>query len=141
VLILRIKENRLDARALKALTAAFHRRHKVHYGYDMPVQPVEIVNLRLVVTAKRRTPPAERARAVRGRLGDALLERRKAWFPERGFVATPVYDRERLPAGATFGGPAIIEQMDTTTVVPPGARVRNDKLGYLHIEISREASR
>ncbi len=32
-------------------------------------------------------------------------------------------------------GPAIVEQMDTTTVVPPRAKVRNDKLGYLHIEV------
>jgi len=40
-----------------------------------------------------------------------------------------------LPARCRITGPAIIEQMDTTTVVPPGAQVRNDKLGYLHMEL------
>jgi N-methylhydantoinase A len=135
VLILGIAAGRLDASTLKTLTAAFHRRHKVHYGYDMPAQPVEIVNLRLTVTAKKRTPPPERAGGARGALRAALLERRKTWFPGRGYLATPVYDRDRLPANAALSGPAIIEQMDTTTVVPPGARVKCDRLGYLHMEL------
>jgi N-methylhydantoinase A len=64
-----------------------------------------------------------------------MVEKRKVWFAETGFVGTPVYDRARLPALCRIAGPAIIEQMDTTTVVPPGARVTNDKLGYLHMEL------
>ena len=52
-----------------------------------------------------------------------------------GFVMTPVYDRDKLPVNARISGPAIVEQMDTTTVVPPRAKMRNDKLGYLHIEV------
>src|SRR5262249_12679292 len=132
-----IAGDRLDARSLKAVIGAFHRRHHAHYGYDMPGQPVEIVNLRLVVTAKRRPLPAERpvASAKGSNPRDALTERRPARFAETGFVATPVYDRDRLPAAATIKGPAIIEQMDTTTIVPPGARVKNDRAGYLHMEI------
>ena len=58
------------------------------------------------------------------------------WFPETGFVNTPVYDRDRLPADARIAGPAIVEQMDTTTVVPPKAKLRNDRLGYLHIDLA-----
>ncbi len=56
-------------------------------------------------------------------------------FRRRGFVATPVYDRDRLPANCRLTGPAIIEQMDTTTVVPPRARLRNDRFGYLHMAV------
>ena len=77
----------------------------------------------------------ERASDARGTARGALLEKRKVWFPETGFVAAPVYDRDLLPANCRIVGPAIIEQMDTTTVVPPRAKVRNDKLGYLHIEV------
>ena len=55
---------------------------------------------------------------------------------EPEFVAkTAVYAREQLPADCRITGPAIIEQMDTTTVVPPKARLRQDRYGYLHIEL------
>jgi len=134
-LILELKSERLDEASLARLTHAFHHRHKDYYGYDMPEQPVEIVNLRLVVTATRRTPPAERARQKRGTALQALTEKRKVWYPEAGFVLTPVYDRERLPAECRITGPAIIEQMDATTVVPPKARLKNDRYGYLHMEV------
>jgi N-methylhydantoinase A len=128
--------DRLDEKALAALAASFHHRHKDQYGYDMRAQPVEIVNLRLVVTAKRRATPAESASLVRGDARQALVERRKVWFPASGFVSTPVYDRDRLPADCRIAGPAIVEQMDATTVVPPKAAVRGDKLGYLHMELA-----
>ncbi|HEX6008101.1 MAG TPA: hydantoinase/oxoprolinase family protein [Burkholderiales bacterium] len=135
-LILELKAERLEAATLARLVESFHHRHKDHYGYDMRGQPVEIVNLRLVVTARRRAPPAGRTIARRGDIRQALLESRKAWFATSGFTATPVYDRERLPAGCRIAGPAIIEQMDTTTVVPPQAVVKSDSLGYLHMELA-----
>jgi N-methylhydantoinase A len=51
----------------------------------------------------------------------AVIGRRDAWMHEiQGFVACPVYDRDRLKPGNRVGGPAIIEQLDATTVVPPG---------------------
>ena len=134
-LIMPLARERLDASSLAALLEAFHRRHKAHYGYDMRGQPVEVVNVRLVVTAKRRAAPQEGASLARGNARAALLARRKVWFPEIGFVATPVYDRDRLPARARITGPAIVEQMDATTVVPPGARVTGDRFGYLHMDL------
>jgi len=140
-LILDAGSARLDARSLARLVATFHKRHKAFYGYDMPAQPVEVVTLRLVVTARRRVPPVEPAVSGRGPLRLALLEHRQVWFPETGFVKTPVYDRERLPARGRITGPAIIEQMDTTTVVPPAARVVSDRLGYLHMELPATPAR
>jgi N-methylhydantoinase A len=64
-----------------------------------------------------------------------LIEERQTWFAATGFCATPVYDRDRLPTGADFIGPAIVEQMDTTTVVPPQARVEVDTIGNLMITL------
>jgi N-methylhydantoinase A len=136
-LIMELDGVAFDSRILSRLTESFHHRHKDAYGYDMRGQGVEIVNLRLVVTAARRNPPHERVRVVRGTTArDASIERRKAWFAESGFVSTPVYDRDRLTPGCRISGPAIIEQMDTTTVVPPRAVVHTDKLGYLHMELA-----
>jgi N-methylhydantoinase A len=93
------------------------------------------VNLRGVVTVARPSPTHEKYRAVRLAVKDAVLEKRKVWFPETGFVTTPVYERDKLPANARIAGPAIVEQMDTTIVVPPRATLRNDKLGYLHMAV------
>ena len=134
-LILELAHGRLDASSLAALVATFHRRHKTHYGYDMRNQPVEVVNVRLVVTARRRATPVEHAATGRGNVKQALLDRRKVWFPQTGFVLAPVYDRDRLAGGVRFRGPAIVEQMDATTVVPPQALVRCDRLGYLHMQL------
>jgi N-methylhydantoinase A len=140
-LIMPLARERLDASSLAALVEAFHRRHKTHYGYDMRGQPVEIVNVRLVVTARRRAAPQEGAEPARGAIRDALLDRRKVWFPETGFVATPVYDRDRLPARCRIAGPAIVEQMDATTVVPPRANVTGDEFGYLHMDLGTRKGR
>ena len=133
-LIMPLSNERLNAESLKRLTRAFHKRHKAFYGYDMPAQPVEIVNLRLVVTAARKAPAAAQVRK-RIQLNQILIEKRRVWFPESGFVSAPVYQRDHLPAGWRAKGPAIIEQMDATTVVPPKASVHNDALGYLHLKL------
>ena len=54
---------------------------------------------------------------------------RRVYFEQApGFVDCPVYAREACLPGDRFGGPAIIEQMDCTTVVPPGWRVEVDDL-------------
>ncbi len=134
-LVQKLKRDRLDEASLARLVDVFHRHHKDHYGYDMRKQPVEIVNLRLVVTAKRRALPHERSKLRRGDLRQALIAKRRVWFQEAGFVATPVYERDRLPADCRITGPVIIEQMDATTAVPPKARIRNDRRGYLHMEL------
>ena len=134
-LSLAVKDGKLDVKSLARLITGYHRRHHAIYGYDMPGQPVEVVNLRLVVTVERRAPTHEKHAAARTTVKDAVIEKRKVWFPETGFVTTPVYERDRLPVNARIRGPAIVEQMDTTTVVPPRAKVRNDRLGYLHLEV------
>jgi N-methylhydantoinase A len=133
-LIMPLAQERLTAPGLARLVRAFHKRHKAFYGYDMPAQPVEVVNLRLTVTAARKAPSAARAskKSVKNQI---LIEKRRVWFAGSGFVPTPVYAREHLPAGWRARGPAIIEQMDATTVVPPRATIHNDALGFLHMTL------
>ena len=126
--------DQLDAERLASLLGAFHRRHQEFYGYDMPEQAVELVNLRLTVTVARASPAAEQPIAG-GNVVQALVESRSVWFPETGFVATPVYKRDLLPAGTAFDGPLILEQMDATTVVPPKAKFSLDAGGVVYLEI------
>ena len=59
---------------------------------------------------------------------------RRVWFAD-GWHPTPIYARDRLPLDAVFEGPAILEQLDCTTVVEPGDKVRQDKLGNLLISV------
>lgn len=130
-----IPSAKLDAAGLSAVVDTFHQQHKSSYGYDLPDQRVEIVNLRLSVTVPRRTPTAERPPESKASAENAIVERRPVWFPENGFIDTPVYDRARISAGAEFEGPAIVEQMDATTVVPPRSTVSVDAFGNLIIHV------
>ncbi|OGA46787.1 MAG: hypothetical protein A3G24_22705 [Betaproteobacteria bacterium RIFCSPLOWO2_12_FULL_62_13] len=132
---LEVKDGKLDPATLQDLVARFHQSHHELYGYDIPGHAIEAVRLCLVVTVGRPAPPHAKHHAAGDTLDHALLEQRKAWFPETGFVVTPVYDRERLPVDCRIAGPAIVEQMDTTTVLPPHATLRSDRLGYLHLNV------
>ena len=70
--------------------------------------------------------------AQRGDAGERADARaRDVWFAETGFTPTPVHWRDGLMPGTQIAGPAIIEAMDSTTVVPPGWRARIDELGYI----------
>jgi N-methylhydantoinase A len=126
-----LRDGALDGPALAQAVAEFHRWHKLRYGYDMLEHPVELVTLRLTVRVARASPPAEAPPPARGNLADALDDTRSVWFPATGFVSTPIYARERLAAGAAFAGPAIVEQMDATTIVPAGWRAEIDRHGNL----------
>jgi N-methylhydantoinase A/oxoprolinase/acetone carboxylase beta subunit/N-methylhydantoinase B/oxoprolinase/acetone carboxylase alpha subunit len=66
--------------------------------------------------------------------GDTQKGTRAAWF-DRGFVDTPVYDRYALAPGAHVAGPAIIEEREATTVIPPGDSVTVDVSGTLVIDV------
>jgi N-methylhydantoinase A len=69
-------------------------------------------------------------------LAEARRTTRPVWFADGGWRDTPVYLRERLPAAATFEGPAIIEQLDCTTVIEPGQRVAVDAIGNLIVRVA-----
>jgi N-methylhydantoinase A len=133
-LILACNSDQLDVERMTSLVSDFHIRHREFYGYDMPGQPVELVNLRLVVTVARASPPQHRAIAG-GNVVQALMESRGVWFSETGFTSTPVYARDLLPAGTQFDGPLIVEQMDATTVVPPKTQFKVDATGTMHLTL------
>jgi N-methylhydantoinase A len=116
--------------------ADFDRAYAARYGYGSPAEPVEIVNWRLSAIGASRRLELPRYRRG-GSLDAALVGRRAAYFPEHGgYVETPVYDRYRLFAGVELHGPAIIEERESTTVLPPGAGGRVDELGSLVVEVS-----
>lgn len=101
---------------LDRLAADFHAKHEQTYGHASRKEPVRLVNLRL--TALGRLPDLN---LVQGAEPDRKGTRqRSVWFPETGFVSTPVIWRNSLEPGARINGQAIIEALDSTIVVPPG---------------------
>jgi N-methylhydantoinase A len=114
---------------LDALATAFHTRHEQTYGHANRAEPVQLVNLR--VTALGRLPDLPLVQ--RPDPGSARVRKREVWFAGAGFVPTPVHWRNGMEAGAVIKGPAIIEALDSTTVVPPGWGARIDGQGYVRI--------
>jgi N-methylhydantoinase A len=123
--------------AVDALVARFHARHQQLYAYALADAPVEIVTLRVAAAGRVRrfTLPSFPRRGA----APTRHPRRRVHFAGVGWKACPCLDRERLGVGAVVTGPAIVEQLDTTTVVPPGHRARVDRVGNLVIQTLRRA--
>jgi N-methylhydantoinase A len=110
---------------LDAAVASFHAEHEREYNYRRDDTPVEIY--RLGVQAVGVTPKPELARHSRDGALPAPGSTRKVRFDDGSTHETPVYPRSDLPAGATLEGPAVVDQLDSTTVVPPGWRAEVDE--------------
>jgi N-methylhydantoinase A len=121
---------------MPAILGAFHAVHERVYGYARTQQPVEFVNLRAVHTYPLPRPALAPMARTGGAVDDARVGDRRAWFAPAGFVTTAVYERARLSLGARVPGPAIVEQADTTTVIPPGHAAVVDPSGNLRLRRS-----
>lgn len=123
-----------DARdgALAAIDTAFRAAHRQKYGFASDTAPTMITNLRLTATGLVNRP-ALQAVATDG--APALKGKRTTYFgtPE----SAAVYDRARLLPGQQISGPAIVEQMDTSTVLPPGATAVVDHSGSLVVTVGQ----
>jgi N-methylhydantoinase A len=116
----------------QALVSAFHREHQRLYSYHLPHAPVELVNLRVTAVGLLPKLQPRHTDAAASDLNAALAEVRPVYFDRRGsFVDTPCYKRSGLAPGLTFAGPAVVDQDDTTTVIPPDFQARVDAGGNL----------
>jgi N-methylhydantoinase A len=119
----------LDAARLAQVAEAFHDLHRRTYGHDNRSEPVQLVNVRL--TAIGAIPPL----AVRDKPAapgsDAVKTRRPLWFRATGAIEADVLDRARMAAGLVTKGPAVIESLESTILVPPGWQARMDDDGFV----------
>ena len=127
------REN-IDQQWLDELCESFHDAHETAYGFRAQDEPVELVNLRLTTVGKIARPNMKKLETTSYDPSPALKGTRPVYFSEsNGVTDTSVYDRVKLPAGAQFSGPAIVEEPDCTTVVHPGWSVQVDEFGNLSI--------
>jgi N-methylhydantoinase A len=123
-----IADGAITRATLDALAEAFHARHEQTYGHANHAEPVQLVNLRLTALGRR----PEVVLAQRGDPAQARVRSRDVWFGG-AFVTAPVHWRDGIVAGTEFAGPAVIEAMDSTVVVPPGWQAKIDQLGYVRL--------
>jgi 5-oxoprolinase (ATP-hydrolysing) len=126
-----------DAGWAAALAEAFHAAHEAEYGHRFDSE-VEIVNIRVVGIGRiEELRWAEVDRTASGDGSQARTLEREVVFDVEGRPQrrpTPFYDRELLRAGDIVEGPAIIEQYDTTTVIPPGLKAEIDRFGNIVVD-------
>ncbi|MFQ5898636.1 MAG: hydantoinase/oxoprolinase family protein [Candidatus Methylomirabilia bacterium] len=123
----------LDAAAVAEVVGRFHAEHQRLYAHSASGDPVEFVSLRIAAVGPV-VPPALRQRPARPVA--APTGRRPVFFEESGaFVDCRIYDRATLGPGVTLTGPAIVEQMDSTTVVHPGQVATVDGWGNLLVAV------
>jgi N-methylhydantoinase A len=120
----------VDPAVLGRVRLTFDEVYAARYGYANPSEPVEIVNWTL--TAIGASPRLVLPKATDRVPGQALKARRPAYFPEMGcFVDCAVYNRYALAPGEELSGPAIVEERESTTVLPPGVRAVVDEYANL----------
>lgn len=110
----------INAKTIGKVKDAFHRRHEELYTYSERHSAIEVVNIESTLFGRIEKPKAPKL--GRGlEVGKALKGHRKAIFAASGkSTKTPIYDGEKLGAGAKIAGPAIIEEVTTTIVIEPG---------------------
>jgi N-methylhydantoinase A len=131
-----IPEGPVDGGTAAALRSAFDRVYGHRYGYSDPTAAVELVTAAVTVTGAGpevrlgEQPPGARD------IAQARKPSRPVYFPEtRGYVECAIYDRGRLPVGGTIPGPAIVEEPESTTVLPPGTTAEIDRWANLLVKI------
>jgi len=122
--------------AVADLQAAFEAAYFDRFHVELPEIRAVLVSLHTAVIGRRPGAPLEALAASNGDASLAAAHRgeRAVWFAGEA-LETPIYRRHLLPRDVALDGPAIIEQLDCTTVVEPGNRVSMDALGNLIIEV------
>jgi N-methylhydantoinase A len=120
-----------------AMQELFERAYFARFQVALPEIRAVLVNLVTSVIGKRRAFPLAALIDAAGRAGSCADARigERAVFADDGWVQARVYDRMKLPAQARIQGPAIIQQLDATTVVEAGALAAVDALGNLRIRV------
>ena len=134
-----IPDGAINKENIEKLALNFHSAHEKDYGHAFTDTPVEVITLRVVGSApadKIHWPKLETdndGSSANENPQAAYLYTRTTVFDSGQSHDTPRYAREKLLAGQTVSGPAIIIQHNSTSLVPPNYTARVSELGNLHI--------
>jgi len=126
----------VSSATLAAARARFDERHAQIHGHSAQDRPVEIVSYRLRLRVEvPKFEPREEASSSPGPARNARKGEREVWFDSAHAVLSALYERDKLDPGAVLTGPAIVEQFDATTAIPPGWRATVD--GFRNLVMSK----
>jgi N-methylhydantoinase A len=123
----------LKQKGLKYLDILFHREHERAYGFSVPDEETKIVSLKVIGLGKiKKHVPPEIPKGSRNPERTAIKERREVYLDDVGkpFLCN-IYDREQLRSGNVIVGPAIIEEVDSTSLILPDWKASVDRYGNL----------
>lgn len=129
-----VPSGKLDASAFARIVEDFHTEHDRLYGYRLPANEVEFLNLNVAARASHAAVDLPRIKPAKGEvepIGTAPVIMPGSDAPEQ----VPIYDRETFGAGTVITGPAIIGQMDTTTLLASHASATVDDWGNMLIKL------
>ncbi|MWV38431.1 hydantoinase/oxoprolinase family protein [Natrialba sp. INN-245] len=122
---------------IETIEQRFHDTYERTYGYSDEDEEIEGITWKVTVRSPTESMSIETAESGSARASDARKGTREAYFKSAGgFTDAGIYDREELSPGAELTGPAVIEEVNSTTVVPPGDVLTVDEYGNLVIEIN-----
>lgn len=132
-----VPDKSLTLATLDRITTRFQETYKETYGYSDSEAPIEALTWKVTVRGLTPSPSVSGDAATEGDAADARKGTRKAYFEQTdGFTPTVIYDRADLTPGATLSGPAIVEEVNSTTVVPPGDSLTVDGHRNLVIDVA-----
>jgi N-methylhydantoinase A len=111
----------------------FEQEHERFYGYSIPGEELEMLTFNVAAVGTRHT--VELPHIPRGAVPAPIVSRPVTFGAGDGPVETPVYRRSDFGAGAEIAGPAVIGQVDATTLLPPGSTARVDDFGNISITV------
>jgi N-methylhydantoinase A len=127
--------DRFDRQTLSEARTAFDRLHEESYGFAVPDEDVEIVDVNVTAIGLIEKPRLARAGEKLAPASPAAKGERLVYFREAaGFVAARVFDRDLLDTGRQLQGPLLLEQIDSTIVVPPEWRATSTEHGLVVLE-------
>ena len=119
----------LDQAALGEIAEAFHNRHRQTYGHDNRGEPVQLVSARVAAIGAISSLLIQTRTAAAG--ANAVKGGRQVWFRQTGAAEATIYDRGRMVAGLIAPGPAVIESLESTILVPPGWQAKMTDDGFV----------
>ena len=133
----RMPANAGDESARTEIKRRFDEAHELRYSHSAPEESADIVSLRVSAIGRLRKPHF--AQIAQGQAMPPANSRRGArtvLFEGAGAIESPVYDREKLLQGNVIAGPAIIEEVASTTVVEPGDTATVNGFGHLVLQLN-----
>ncbi|MCL5957937.1 MAG: hydantoinase/oxoprolinase family protein, partial [Chloroflexi bacterium] len=130
-----IPSDEITRERLEASFETFHQAHERYYGYAIRGEVIELVHFNVSAVGYTSKPTLEE---IKEGPAPAPVAHRQVYFPQTGLVETPIYMRSDLPREVLIKGPAVVEEVDSTTLVHPGQELTVNRYGIMILSLGGE---